>query len=80
MSSGECRSCGEAIEFYRTRSGKWMPINVEADPAGNVRVDYKEGTVDVLSGSELLGARENGTKLRRSHFATCENADDWRKR
>lgn len=43
----ECRSCGESIQWIRTKRGKNMPV------------DYPEGT---------------------SHFATCPDAQRWRKR
>lgn len=73
-SSGVCKRCGDPIDFFKTRNGKWMPVEVSADPDGNVLVDFGAGTVSVLAGFELLAARADpDVKLRKSHFVVCSS-------
>lgn len=74
--SGVSKRCGDPIEFYKTINGKWMPVEVSADPDGNVLVDFEAGTVTVLSGFELLAAHvDPDVKLRKVHFAACGARD-----
>jgi hypothetical protein len=59
-----------------------MPVNAEPSPDGNVRLVDRKGSVlaFVLAGDELARARAAGDRLRTSHFASCPNAPQHRRR
>lgn len=72
-----CRSCNAPIIWAITENGKRMPLDAEpfALPAGLFALDTSSDpplTVSV--------AAERREPLYRSHFATCPNADQHRKR
>ena len=74
-----CDSCGAPIEWARfATSGKPVPLDVGLVDNGNLelveRRDAGEAIVRLLGRVELEAARERGTPLRRTHFATCPNA------
>lgn len=62
---GSCRTCGKAILWVETQSGKRMPL------------DYPGERRFVLESGEGMLARQRETYV--SHFATCKQADHWRK-
>jgi hypothetical protein len=66
---GTCRSCDGKIVWAATASGKKIPLEPCPLAEGNVRLD--------ASGIARVG--KVGTGQYRSHFATCPNANDWRK-
>jgi hypothetical protein len=69
--SAPCRSCGAAMTWAETSTGKRMPV--EPYPAGNVRlVTTGAGTVI----AHLVGPGQ-GDHV--SHFATCPSAGAHRK-
>lgn len=61
-----CRSCGAEIVWAITKSGKRMPL--DADPVTGLGVFVFDN-----------GYAVDPPPLRRSHFATCPNADEHRK-
>ena len=64
---GVCRGCGEVVEWWVTNNGKRMPMSVVAlDVHGEV----------VESGSLTRPFRF----ARRSHFASCPQAEDFRRK
>lgn len=63
----ECRSCKRRVTFYKTVAGKWMPFN--GDPPLEMQSSFLEGEVS----RAFIAAKE-------SHFATCPDAKQWRKR
>lgn len=80
----KCRSCGAPLLWATTTHGNAMPLNAEPDP--------EHGTV-VLE-DDLLGAGQiahvlpidaaarasvRGELVYVPHFATCPDADRWRK-
>lgn len=78
-----CRSCGAEIVWARSQLGKRIPLDAEPTADGNV-ILRPDGAAIVLSGAGLAEARANrsgrvGT-LHRSHFATCPQAGEWRKK
>jgi hypothetical protein len=80
VTAATCRSCGADIDWaISDATGKLMPVNHQPDPAGNVAVRRDEdGTLRCRSapaGAPLSAGERRGT----SHFATCEQAADWRK-
>lgn len=79
----ECRSCGDPIVWTITHNGKRMPVDADPSSDGNVRLDddpVGDKTLStVLSGRLLRDARERDVPLHTSHFATCLQAQEWRK-
>ena len=70
-----CRSCGAPVVWAYTESGKRMPVDSAPHPRGNLMLHYDQGTwrVSVVP--------TYGPGLRhRPHFATCPDAESWRKR
>lgn len=75
-----CRSCGAEILFIKTSGGKLTPVN--ADP---VRFDFQLGGKDRIvtgNGEVITGViSESGEeKGYVSHFATCPDANQFRRR
>ncbi len=62
-----CRSCRAQVNWYKTTTGKNMPLDPEPHPDGNVYVDIVANVVSVV-------AKGSRTPLYRSHFATCPDA------
>lgn len=76
---GTCRACGYRIRWIRTKNGKSMPCNAQAvrfTPGGGPETFVTEdGKV------ERGRRRQDGEKTGYiSHFATCPEADRFRKR
>lgn len=67
-----CRSCGAPIEWARTPKGKRIPLDVEPRPDGNL----------AFVAGELVNAAGLPPEVERrvSHFATCPNAAQHRRR
>jgi hypothetical protein len=63
---GQCRGCGRAIEWVWTTAGKRMPVDA---PLVAERVHERPGAAPI---TVIDSAR--------SHFATCPNAHDFRRR
>lgn len=59
-----CKGCGEMIRFVHMKSGGAMPVNIK--PVKFIQVDDRG-----------MGRMAEGYI---SHFATCPNADDFRKK
>lgn len=67
-----CQSCTARIHWYRTTTGRRIPVNVEPSPNGNIRIDAD------LFGAPIATVVSDGTGDRLSHFVTCPDADRWR--
>jgi hypothetical protein len=68
-----CRSCGAQIEWATSeRTNKPIPLNVGADPRGNLAV--VAGKAHAYGPEDARLIRERRT----SHFATCVDAERWR--
>lgn len=75
----ECRSCGAAIEWRKTtNTGRPAPFDAEPSENGNVR--FHMGTATILNRADAEEARALGENLHVSHFATCPNAGEHRKK
>lgn len=77
----KCKSCGAEIIWIKTRNGKNMPCDAEPvyylpDPDGKEVIVTSGGTVTHGFLSDMRIA-ETGY---RSHFATCPNANQHRRR
>jgi hypothetical protein len=80
MSGIRCRSCGQSVIWTITTLGHRMPVNATPDPGGNLHLDATSNppTVAVINtDSHDLDCRRNHYL---SHFATCRDSGQWRKR
>ena len=81
-----CRTCGAAIWWAYTPNGKPIPIDATPDPDGNIievagtASDGGFRQVVVYGPDDARRRIEEGSIMYVSHFATCRQADDWRKR
>ena len=82
MTTTTCRACDAEIVFAETRNGKRMPVDVEPNPDGNCYLskDGTDATVQVLAGDDLAEAKRSGLQLHKSHFTTCPESADFRRR
>lgn len=74
-----CRSCGAEVEWVVLKSGKRNPLDPDPVDGGNIRVTGthtdEQGRTSPLA--EYVG---NGKGDRVSHFATCPNAAQHRRK
>lgn len=79
--ASKCRSCGEAIYWATTASGKSMPVNATPEPEGNVLLTLSRSTGKLSA--EVVGAEQKIEPDRRrylSHWTTCPNANAHRRK
>lgn len=81
VSPSRCTSCDANIIWVTTAAtGKPMPVDVEPHPDGNVLLTERIGRSPL---AEVVAAGQDslipGEPLRRSHFATCPQADQHRR-
>lgn len=88
MGSTNCRACGAPINFIKTKKGTSMPVDAEGkwvatDPEG---IPYVLADGSVVMAKAFEGAmtpedaKQAGYQMGyTSHFATCPNADKFRK-
>lgn len=81
-----CRACQAEIVFAetnRTHKGQPVVMPVDAEPAtnGNVFLSTKNGKyyAGVVKKNQAAGMRDAGQGLHLAHFATCTQADRFRK-
>lgn len=76
-----CRDCATDIYLLRSVANpeRWMPVEADPSPGGNVRVDVYRQTAEVLAGAALTAARHEGAELHLPHHVTCPAADRHRK-
>lgn len=76
--SSRCRGCNAEMIWTVTEGGRTMPVDKEPHPEGTIRLREHNGTYfsKVLKADE---ARTHQGPLYRSHFATCENANRFRR-
>lgn len=70
-----CRSCGAFILFAFTAKGNRIPLDYEPVAGGNVRLVEKGPIYEAL-----VVTPDPDEVLYVSHFATCPDSDQWRKR
>lgn len=69
-----CGSCKRPIIWAVTEKGKRIPVDVETVPEGNVVLEDRPGHAPL---ARVVG---KGRGDRISHFATCPNAKEHRRR
>lgn len=73
MRPGKCRSCGAPVLWVvMAPSGKWNPLDEAPRADGNV---IEEG-----GRARIATAEDQGSVRYASHFATCPNAGQHRRR
>lgn len=78
---GHCRSCGAPIAWVITVKGRRMPLDPDPVEDGNVWIMRVEGA-QLVAGVSLNAEGVPPLVRERyvSHFVTCPNADQHRKR
>jgi len=75
-----CSSCGASMRWVATLQGRPMPLDPEPCADGNVMID-QDGRAVVLGKARAGEVRAGGqTPLYKSHFATCAQAGQHRRR
>ena len=74
----ECESCSAGIIWTVTTNAAAMPVDFEPADGGNLSLQWRAGKV--LSSVVKPALAFGRTDLRKSHFATCPNAAQHRKR
>lgn len=69
-----CRSCEAEIIWATSTTGKAIPL--DAQPTANGNLSLVAGTAHAYTAEDERLKRERYT----SHFATCPEAGQWRKR
>lgn len=73
---GDCRSCENKILWLMTTKGKLIPLNACPVRDGNMVIEnHGSGLLAVAFQPLIHGSHQRYV----SHFATCPDADDWRK-
>ena len=82
----KCRGCGKEIAFIKTEKGKTMPVDPEPvwvkQSAGGRPFIRKDGgyVYGYIAGDAEDDPDSNLIQAHVSHFATCEQADNFRNR
>lgn len=78
----KCRSCGAEIIWIKTFSGKRMPVDAEKIPfyAGEGEELFVTAGGAVVHGTRAGAEDEHTYTGYISHFATCPDAERFRKR
>ena len=69
-----CRSCRARIRFVPTVTDRLMPLDAEPNPDGNVEIH--DGHAVVLEQPTIFDTGERWMP----HWASCPDAEQWRKR
>lgn len=82
----QCRGCGKEILFIKTGNGKTQPVNPEPVyvmlKAGGKPYITKDGMYiyGTIAGDALDDPDTNLVKAYESHFATCPEANNFRRK
>lgn len=74
MNKSACRSCGAEIIWAITPAGRRMPVDAAPDPTGTLRLAQEPYNVTVV----VAGPSDEEPR-HRPHFATCPQANEWRR-
>ena len=75
MAGTTCKSCGKRIFWARTEKNTMMPV--DAEPADDGNVMLHEGIAFIVRSGDLFA---DGELKYKSHFATCPNAKQHRRK
>ena len=73
-----CASCAAPLRWERTETGKHIPLDAEPVPDGNIYIMH--GVAFVIPTQPEIGDAEPEGPRFVSHFATCPNADEHRRK
>lgn len=74
-----CKKCPAQILWCKTPKGKWIPVDVEPNVAGNLRLENGAGP-DGETVATVVGLfDESECVLYMPHHATCPNVGEFRK-
>lgn len=76
MFESNCLSCGARMIWVRGGKGHWMPVDAEPVSDGNLELIKNDRLVIAAPINPLFPPE----KRYKSHFATCPDADGWRRR
>ena len=73
---GVCKHCHRRIRWARTRNGRWMPLDPDPNPSGNVRlrgIHPQGGLLAEVLGAQasLLGDADDDEPRYMPHHASC---------
>lgn len=68
----QCRTCGAEIQWATTPQNRPIPLDVGDTPDGNMTL--------TATGVARPRASDDTSPPRRAHFATCKQADMWRRK
>lgn len=75
-----CRSCDAPIVWCRTRAGKNMPVDADPVEDGDFCIaDGDDGKPLAVHVKSYPGKVPHDVERYTSHFATCPNADQFRR-
>ena len=80
MSAATCSSCGAPVIWAETVNGHPMPIDLEARADGNIELVERETLPPVALYVKVTQPTLGDAPRFVSHFATCPDATEWRKR
>lgn len=75
-----CRSCGAGMIWTETTNGRKMPVDAHPSPSGSFVLTPVVDEPSPLATFLPAGERYEGHVLYTSHFATCPNAVQHRKK
>jgi hypothetical protein len=84
-----CRSCGAPIWWAHTTAGRLIPVDNAPVDSGNIVTTGRQNVSESITGVvcsrpevkvEEPGMLPDDRPRYVAHFATCPNADEWRKR
>lgn len=76
---GKCSSCDAPVIWRTTPKGRTIPIDPEPVLGGNIELVGLDAC-RFLSRNEVFELRSEGALAHRSHFASCPNAQEHRRR
>jgi len=83
LDTAECRSCHHVIIWARTVNNEMMPLDAAPVPycrdGGNFRIETNIYPPRAINVDRINPARLFGARIYRSHFATCPQANRWRR-
>lgn len=75
-----CRSCKKEILWLAHHdTGKTMPVDLVPVVGGGIKIDVTGTKYRMITADELSKALLNRIPLHTSHFATCPDAQNFRK-
>lgn len=78
--SSRCGSCDAQILWVVSESGKAVPLDLAPDPTGRVVIETPDDPREAAVGRVLKKGEETTEPRFTSHFATCPDAEQHRRK